>query len=662
MCGISLIFTKTGQHPDQNRVKLMNGALRHRGPNDEGVVIRGRAALGHTRLSIVDLHNGAQPILTSDGRFAIVYNGELYNFRQLRTRLEQAGVEFQTHSDTEVILHLFAREGENCLHQLRGMFCFIIHDAKTDTVFIARDRLGIKPLYYWWDGEVFIAASEMKALFASDLVDARFNLHSLRNYFIYQFAISPNTPFENVFELPPGHQLCLKPNSVPQISCYWDLEFPRDGEYESFAEDFWTTQFREALEDAVDCHMIGDVPIGAYLSGGIDSSAITWLLNKHYTQPLQTFSIQLAGSDLDESGTYKNTATHLKLENKELIMGEDRPEGFLSDFEQCIYHLEQPQRLAVDIPHFLLSDIVHASRYKVVYTGDGADELMGGYDCYRHDYMRSRGNQFKTFWRRRKHYLAEYSNHFAEDYVRLMLRLHKPKNQRRVMEQFGCYPAWYDFWHITEDLLPGLFCDEFAAANQSEQQMEQLAAQMKPSLEGRHGLNQSLYIETKTRLPGWILWKSDRLSMAHSVEARVPFMDHHLVELAVRMPPSMKLRDMDEKYVLKKIVLPHLPQNPTRYKKRGFYTPIREWFFTEAQRPQLEPYFSKQALEKTAVFNSERVIELYEQLLAQSKPADMNEYYRVMRLEWILMTVLSIQILHKLFIEKSAPCFQSTLV
>ena len=658
MCGISLIYHANGKTAERQKIVRMNQSLLHRGPDANGVMMRQNAALGHTRLSIVDLNTGAQPMATSDDRFAIVFNGEIYNYRELRVDLEQDGIRFHTHTDTEVVLQLFRNQGSACIRRLRGMFSFAIHDAQTGELFVVRDRLGIKPLYYHWDGHTLVAGSEIKAIFSSGLVTPKFNPASIKNYFSYQFSISPHTPFDSIYELPPGHQLTLRSGGSPELRCYWNIEFPTDDEYESLDEDFWTMKFNDALEEAARTHTIGDVPIGSYLSGGIDSSAMTWLLTQQYSQPVQTFSIHFTNPSTDESEIYRKTAEHLGVRNMELVMEDNRPEGYLTDLERCIYHLEQPQRMAVDIPHFLLSGLVQKNQYKVVYTGDGADEIMGGYDCYRQDYMRYWGNQIDNPWKRNLHYLSEYTNYFSEHYIHLLMRLHKPRYQQETIAKYSCYPAWFDFWHITEELLPGLFNEDFEQATRDNTQLDELVEEMRPHLQGRHMLNQSLYIETKTRLPGWILWKSDRLSMAHSVEARVPFMDHSLVELAARTPPGLKLNGMNEKYILKKIANPHLPEHPSEYKKRAFYTPIREWFFTIDKVGELNKYLSREALDKTGIFNTARVSELYQRILQCDTPTDMNTYYRVMQLEWILMLVLTVQIMHHQFIEQQAECFQ----
>lgn len=657
MCGITLLFHLDGRAPDRGVIERMNRTLHHRGPDAAGHVIRGACALGHTRLSIVDLQTGDQPLLTEDGELAIIFNGEIYNYRALRGELEARGVRFNTASDTEVILHLYREFGEQCLERLRGMFAFAVHRRSTGELFVARDRLGIKPLFIARNGDTIVAASEMKAIFASGYIEPRFEPESIRNYFIFQHSIAPNTPFQGIEELPPGHAMRITPHGAPRIWQYWDLEFPREAEYESLDEVYWTKQFTEGLANAAASHTIGDVPIGAYLSGGIDSSAMAWLLTQHYPEHLRTFSIHFLNPDMDESPMYRATAKHLGVDNSELVMDDNCHAGFLPHLEQCLYHLEQPQRLAVDIPHFQLSDLVRNSGYKVVYTGDGADEIFGGYDCYRHDYMRTWGNALPDARRRRAQYFHEYTQYFSRAHIQLLWRLHRPRNQRRVVKRYGCYPAWYDFWQITHRLLPGLFTQDFTHAASGSGQADRAADAMRPQLAGRHPLNQSLYIETKTRLPGWILWKSDRLSMAHSVEARVPFMDHPLVELAARLPPTLKLNGLDEKYLLRKIVIPHLPVHPTQYKKRAFYTPIREWFFTAERQIELAHYLSPAAIREVGIFEPGRVAAMLRQLGDCAQPHDMDAHYRVMRLEWMLMAVLTVQILYGLFVGKEADCF-----
>lgn len=651
MCGITLIFRVDPRPPDRAQLERMNARLTHRGPDAQAVFVGPHVGLGHTRLSIVDVAEGAQPMTTPDGRHTITFNGEIYNFAALRTALEQQGVRFRTHSDTEVVLWMYRTFGPQCLERLRGMFAFAVYDRDAKSIFIARDRLGIKPLFYHWTGSSLYAASEMKAIFASGDVPVSLNPESIRNYFTYQFSIAPNTPFSGVLELPPGHYMTLSAGGSPQLRQYWDLEFPRDQEYETDDEKYWTQSFLDGLESAAASHTIGDVPIGAYLSGGIDSATTTWLMTQVYEQPVHAFSIRFNNTELDESPIFRSIADHLDVIHSELELDDDQPDSWLPDLQACVYHLEQPQRMAVDIPHFLLSGLVQSCNYKVVYTGDGADEILGGYDCFRQDYMRLWGNEIVDPIARRNKYEQEYMQWFAREQVEMLWSLHAPAMQKRVIDKFHFYPVWYDFWNITADMLPGLFSDDFEHATRTPTQLETMLATLEPHVEGRHRINQSLYFETKTRLPGWILWKSDRLSMAHGVEARVPFMDHPLVELAARIPPDLKLNGMDEKYILKKVAAPHLPAHPQQFKKRAFYTPIREWFFTPRRIEELSAYFSQEALERTGIFNPATVERYRRQILSATAPTNSSEYYRVMKLEWVLMLVLTTQLLDEQFVR-----------
>ncbi len=660
MCGITLCYYSDGRQADEAIIRRMVKSLAHRGPDALTHIMRGPVSLGHTRLSIVDIAEGDQPMLSDDGRFALVFNGEIYNYQRLRAGLEKDGVQFKTRSDTEVVLRLFERDGLACVPALRGMFAFAVHDQTSGHLHLVRDRLGIKPLFYHWNGDMLLAASEAKALFASGHIDAQLDPNAIRAYFRYQFAVSPQTLFQDIVELPPGHTLSLTSGGEPQLNQYWDLTFPQDDEYESLDEAFWSKRFAGALDDAAGTHMIGDVPIGAYLSGGIDSAATTYLLNTHTpkaeTGKVQSYTIRFSNPANDESALAKNIADHLGVPNETILLDDAREVGFLSEFQQCLYHLEQPQRMALDVPHFMLSGLVQRNGQKVVFTGDGADEILGGYDCYRQDAMRMWGNQQKNSRQRRRYYLNEYRQNFAEAHVRFLFGQHRPKRQRAVIRRFGCYPAWGDFWHILDDISAPLFGD--VLQTEDDHVMDVLAENMRNNIEGLHPLNQSLYIETKTRLPGWILWKSDRLSMAHSVEARVPFMDHPLVELAARVPPGLKLNGMDEKYILRKIMMPHLPRHPTRFKKRAFYTPIRDWFFTAERQPELEKYLSPQALQKTGYFCAETVADCLQKISETTQAETMDEYYALMKLEWVLLMVLSVQILHYLFVEREAACFK----
>jgi asparagine synthase (glutamine-hydrolysing) len=255
-------------------------------------------------------------------------------------------------------------------------------------------------------------------------------------------------------------------------------------------------------------------------------------------------------------------------------------------------------------------------------------------------------------------YMNEFTENFADAHMRMLLALHEPARQWETIEHYGCYPSWYDYWHVLDEVADRILLDDVKHRTQNNFQMDELVQRMKPCIENRHPLNQSLYIETKTRLPGWILWKSDRLSMAHSVEARVPFMDHKLVELTAQIPPWLKLNGMDEEYILRKIMMPHLPQHPQQFKKRAFYTPIREWFFTRDKINQLQDYVSRPALEKSGVFNVNAVQEMINEIVDFPQPESINDYYALMKLEWGLMLVLTVQILNRLFVERQAPCFR----
>jgi len=658
MCGLCFIYGSLSETITSDALQNMVHSLEHRGPDAQHLVIRKHAALGHTRLRIVDIKTGDQPMVSIDGRYAIIYNGEIYNYRELRRSLQNQGVQFTTYSDTEVLLNMYIIYGENCLAYLRGMFSFVVHDNITGQLFMARDRLGIKPLFYHWDGSRLIGASEIKAIFASGLIEPEFNMDSIVNHFKYQFSVAPYTMFKNIFELEPGYTISISPGQNLRIKQYWDLYFPEQGQEESLQEKDWENKFESALDGAVVSHMTGDVSIGAYLSGGIDSATTTYLLNRHSDNQLQTFTIAFTNKSNDESSIAKQIADYFAVANSQLLVDDEAPGGFLGLLTDSIYHLEQPQRVAVDIPYFMLSEFVQQNKYKVVFSGDGADEILAGYDCYRQGNIRIWGNARDKEQPRKQYYLQEFTNTFAKDFLTLLSYMHEPKRQQQTMDEYGCYPAWFDIWHILDDVSEHLFSEQILDQVSPKRQIEQLIERLKPNISNRHPLNQSLYLEAKTRLPGWILWKSDRLSMAHGVEARVPYLDHLLVELTAQLPPQLKLRGLDEKYILKNIMRKHMPQHPQQFKKRPFYTPIKPWFFTREKIQELDRYLSQSAIEKVGIFNWTRVAIMLEQIIAMNEAATVDEDYALMKLEWGLMLVLTVQILHWLFIQKHAPCFK----
>ena len=656
MCGINLYiqFTKQDNNASQF-LRRMNHAIQHRGPDAQDIKHSNNVCMGHVRLSIIDIDAGQQPMWSNDQRWLISYNGEIYNYKQLRQQLKQQGLQFRTQSDTEVILNLFQTEGIQCLQKLRGMFAFSIYDKQTGTTFVVRDRQGIKPLFYSHNDSFFIASSECKGIFASGLVEPKLNRSSVASFFKYQFSISPNSLFEQINELAPGHY--LKIDSTNQITThqYWDLHFPNEGDYESLDESYWLTQFEIEFDTACKLHTVADVPIASYLSGGIDSSETTYYLKQHSKKNIKSFSIHLCNPNSDESYAYKPVAEHLNIQNIELHLHDERSQGYINDFANALYHLEQPQRLAVDIPHFLLSDLVQQHQTKVVFSGDGADEIFGGYDCYRQDLMRITGNQMQSLEERQNLYRNEYTQYFAPIHMEMLLQLHEHKQQEKVKKCFGTYPAWFDFWHILDNDVKTLFKPDLYKLYLSDHQMRHLASHLKPNISHWHVLNQSLYLEAKMRLPGWILHKSDRLSMAHGVEARVPFLDHKLVEFCARIPPQFKLNGMDEKYLLKQLAKKHLPTIPGDYKKRGFYTPIREWF--DPKHNEFEEYLSLAALQQNGFFNEIEVKKLQNDLFTRPLPQTLDDIYIQMRNEWMFLLILSTQILFSQFELKKAPCF-----
>ncbi len=650
MCGIAILANYNGDASEALEcVKNMTYSLRHRGPDSRGYIVRGQVGIGHTRLSIVGSDSSAQPMVTEDDRYAITFNGEIYNYKELKRVLEDKGHIFKTMSDTEVVLLGYRQYGCDIVSKIEGMFSFIIHDLERNELFAARDPLGIKPFFYFYKGMEFLAASEIKAIFASGIVQPELNLSSIRAFFNWQFCLPGKTAFLNIQELPAGHYLKMKIGESPKIFQFWDFEFPKEGEYEERPDSFWIDEFGSALCRSVKSHAIGDSDIATYLSGGIDSSTIAWLMSDLLESKTKTFSVHFPDSPLDESGSYRKIAKHLKLDNTQIILDNKRGDYF-EELIKSTYHLEQPQRMALDVPYLLMSGAVKSEGYKVVYTGDGADEILGGYDCYRRDYLRLIGNSVRDINLRRMLYFDQFSKDLPKSYVKLIFDLHSPRKQLQTKNRFGFYPVWYDFWNVTTKILPSLFSDEFNSQNDFMCELDNAASLVKEKVKGLHRINASLYLEGKTRLPGWILWRTDRMSMANGVEARVPFLDLRLVELCCRLPPSMKLKGMNEKYILKRYAMKHLPKLPSKYKKKAFYTPIREWFFEEKHAEALEHFIGDSALLNRGLFKPEAVHKICRILRNAHPRNDSETEYQIMQYEWILMLVLTTQILQDTFL------------
>jgi len=549
----------------------MSNTLLHRGPDDQGNFLAGPVALGFRRLSIVDLAGGHQPMANEDGTIWIVFNGEIYNHRELRPALEQRGHRYATNSDTETILHLYEEYGQHCVHHLRGMFAFALWDARRKKLFCARDRLGIKPFYYAITGNRFVFASEAKALFEIPGFQPRLNRRALPEFFAFGYLSSDETLFEGVRKLLPGHHLQIEltnHDAEPKVAQYWDLDIAPSSER---SEAEYVEQFREQFSDTVNSHLMSDVPVGVFLSGGLDSSSIAAVMAGLRKEPVQTFSVGYAEDEYSELPYARQLAKHLGAEYNEVILG---PQQFFASLPQLIWHEDEPLVWPSSVALHYVSRLAR-EKVKVVLTGEGADETFAGYLKYRATLWNLRAAPFYRMLipQRLQHLIRNILN-----WETIPDRL-----RRKLRHSFLSY----------SDSFKKIYFDNFYSVFRQEQHSELFTPELAEELReidayansmqfyrsngtGENLLSRLLYLDIKTYLVE-LLMKQDQMSMAASIESRVPFLDHKLVEFTARVPATYKVRGLSGKYLLRKAMAHQLPPEVLRRSKKGFPTPIRPW-------------------------------------------------------------------------------------
>jgi asparagine synthase (glutamine-hydrolysing) len=613
MCGICGVLELNGRRFPERDLRAMSSVLRHRGPDDQGELSLGPLAMAFRRLSIVDVAGGHQPMANEDGTIWIVFNGEIYNDPELRPLLEQRGHCYATNSDTETILHLYEEYGEDCVQYLRGMFAFAIWDMRARRLFCARDRLGIKPFYYAQIGDRFAFASEIKALLELPGLQSRLNRRALPEFFALGYLSSKETMFEGISKLLPGHRLLFdldRGDKEPRITQYWDLDISssdhrlREGDY--------LAQFSELFTKAVQTHLRSDVPLGVFLSGGLDSSSIAAVVAGLRDEPIQTFSVGYNEDQYSELSYARQVAAHIGAEHHEVILG---PEEFLASLPQMIWHEDEPIVWPSSVALGHLAGLA-GEKVKVVLTGEGADEVLAGYLKYRVTLWNMRlGPAYRklvppTLRQAMQRMLA---SAFLPDWV-----------QRKLRHSFLYYPETFE--QIYFDNFYSVFPREeqshlFSRALQEEiQEIDPYTNSMQfVGTQSANLLNQLLYLDIKTYLVE-LLMKQDQMSMAASIESRVPFLDHKLVEFTARVPARYKIRGFSGKHLLRQAMMGRLPEAVLRRNKKGFPTPIRPWLRHQLF-DKLRSTLTDGRLAERQVVNSEYVMNLLAALRQGSSQA-----------------------------------------
>ncbi|RKY77064.1 asparagine synthase (glutamine-hydrolyzing) [candidate division KSB1 bacterium] len=593
MCGIcGVIFFDSERQLPRHTLKQMCDTIVHRGPDDEGYYIQGAVGLGMRRLSIIDLDTGSQPIRNEDGQIWIVFNGEIYNYRELRQDLEKKGHRFYTRSDTESIVHAYEEYGDACPAKLNGMFGFAIWDNYHQRLFLARDRLGIKPLYYYLDNEKFAFGSEIKSILQLENLHKSIDFDALNNYLTFEYIPSPRTIFNEIKKLPPGHTLILQQQQI-RIQKYWDVQF----EVQPEQKDHHAATLRELLQDSVRLRLVSDVPLGAFLSGGIDSSSIVGLMAQLMDRPVKTFSIGFEDSSYNELDYARIVAKKFNTEHTEFIIKPNAVELV----EKLITHLDEPFGDFSIFPTYLVSKMAR-EHVTVALSGDGGDELFAGYDTYL-------ANRLASYYQKLPRILRA---NFVEPIVDAIPPTSKKKGSINMLKRFVEGAKYDPNLHHVRWMI---FLSEVDRQNLLN---PQITAVLTPGETYRFiehyfsqadipdTLNRQEFVDVKTYLVDDILVKVDRMSMATSLETRVPFLDHRLVEYSFAIPSCLKLRRFQTKYILKKAMGDLLPPQILKRGKQGFSIPIKNWIRQEL-RPMLLDVLSYEKLKRQGIFNADYV-------------------------------------------------------
>ena len=569
MCGIVALFSRKDP-VSATAVQKATRRLYHRGPDGQRHWISpdGRVALGHARLSIIDLTTGDQPIPSEDKRKHIIVNGEFYGYEAIQRQLERSGHHLRTRSDSEIALHLYEDLSVQCLHQLRGEFAFVLWDESHRTLFAARDRFGIKPLFYSIQGDTLYVASEVKALFAAG-VPARWDAESVAQATEFG-GHQMRTLFEGVLQVPPGHYLLATDKHI-ELHQYWDFNYPPKGstELQRSSADY-AAEFGQALEEAVRLRLRADVPVGCYLSGGLDSCAVLGLAAKHRTDPIRAFTLTFEHPDYDEEKEAKEMASKVGAEFFPIPI---RQNDLADNFADAIQQSETFCFNAHGVAKYLLSRAVRDAGYKVVITGEGSDEILGGYAHFRRDMvLYNRDGQDPS----EAATLLDNLERLNPVSRGLLLPHGAAKPLENVKRALGFIPSWIETFSACAAKMQPLWAHDFAERYGSRESYHSLLGgiDIRGRLTGRDAVHQSLYLWSKTLLPGYILnMLGDRMEMAHSVEGRVPFLDHHVVEVLCSQPVNQKIHGMTEKYVLREAVRGVITDTVYKRQKHPFLSP-----------------------------------------------------------------------------------------
>ena len=638
MCGIAGIYNyHSSKEPSlELSIKKMLSVIRHRGPDESGMYLGEKVGIGSVRLSIIDLALGQQPMSDESGNYWIVYNGEIFNYAELRNDIEKKGIRLKTQSDTEVVVQMYAMYGAKCLQYFNGQFAFCIWNKKKQELFLARDRVGIRPLFYWSQNNAFAFCSEIKGLFTLSQINKAICPESLAQIFTCWTTLSPNTPFEKIYELPPGHQMLVSSSKI-QIEKYWSLDFPSNANTYSSSLPDAVEEFSDLLRDAVKIRLRADVPVGAYLSGGLDSSVTTSLIHEIDPGILNTFSIGFKDKTFDETAYQLEAARYF---NTNHTAFECTSSEIADQFANTVWHAEFPILRTAPTPMYMLSKKVRECNIKVVITGEGADEFLAGYNIFKE-------SKIRRFWAKEPNSVIR-PKLLAKLYPYLPMM--KDANNIALKMFFGYKLTETDDplyshllrWHNTSRI-KAFFSEDIISRLNGYNPLEAIYPALPCEFMNWSDLAKSQYLEATIFMSGYLLSsQGDRMAMGNSVEGRYPFLDYRVIEFCGKLPDNFKLNCLNEKFLLKKMSAGKIPGSISKRSKQPYRAPIASSFFNSDAPAYVSEILSENSVKSFGLFNPGKVKSLINKIHTQKNIPEVDQM--------AIAGILSTQLLHKMFI------------
>ncbi len=637
MCGIAGIIDYSGRKTKRLSTEKMLRTIAYRGPNESGIYSSPHASLGSVRLSIIDISGGQQPMSDESGRYWIVLNGEIFNYIELRRDLKGKGHKFKTDSDTEVLVQLYAEYGKDCLRMLNGQFAIAIWDKQKEELFMARDRVGIRPLFYNFSDGVLAFGSEIKSLFALDYIKRDFNLKSLEQVYTFWTVLTPNTSFKDIFELSPGHYMLFNRSGI-KIEPFWKLSFGNDQINISVNDAI--EKFDELFTNAVRLRLRADVEVAAYLSGGIDSSATVAYVKDIEPGVLNTFSVGFEEQEFDESDYQNEAVKYFNTNHKSYIC---KSQDIAEAFPKVVWHCETPITRTGPVPMFMLSSLVRDNGIKVVITGEGSDEMFAGYNIFKE-------TKIRNFWSKQPDSLIRpsllqnlypYLPQMKQANPNMLKMFYGYRLEDIDNPLYSHLLRWNNSNHIKKHLLP-----DVKNSLKDYSPFDELLEKLPDDFGKWDTLAKSQWLETTIFMSGYLLSsQGDRMAMANSVEGRYPFLDYRIIEFASTLPPRYKLNCLNEKFLLKKLLNNKIPSSILKRTKQAYRSPIKSVFLSDKTPESIKEALTKTACDKAGIFDYDSLKRLFSKIDKMGFATEVENM--------VLASVVSTNLIHEQFIANN---------